>query len=1111
MQFAHPEQLRWLIAAPLMLVAYIGYLLWKRKIRAQLGHSGHIAMMTGAHSVRRAHVRAACWITSAALLAIAMAQPQWGQSDRVIKRTGVDVVFALDLSRSMLAQDNPPNRLRAAKDEVEATLSMLNGDRVGLVVFTAISFAQSPLTTDYGAVRFYLSKLLPDQMPFGGTSLGRAVQDSVDLLTGIRRSPDNAFGIPTQLAPGEAQPKMKRAKNQIIVIFTDGEDHESDPMAAAALASAQNIHIVTVGMGTAQGERIPVYKEDGSLAGFKRDRKGEPIYTHLDEATLRNLAERTGGLYIRYAGPNSVANGLVDYIDTLEKTELETLMRQRYRDRFTWFLWPALILMVISAFVGERRKPQRRPPVGLLGALVALVMGLSGCTDLWREELKEVARGNEAIEQERWADAIAAYEAALKEQPDRPELHYNLGRALLGAGELDRARESLARALATEDRTLRAKALYNLGLVLSAQEQWRQAWETFQQAVALLAQDPEQKTGELYRDALHNLEAAYWKMHPPCARLEDDREDDDSAGVAKPLEEAELKKRTLCGQDEDWHRIAALPGTQLEVEAIFRPLREDELEPERVFLPRSESLQIALFTPNGARVVAIDQGLKEPAPVVGEGKDRRVRRRIAKMTLTPDAFTGQPADQPPFVLLQIKADEDLEYAYDITVRAIPPCEAQEDEHEENDSAATAKPLEAGGHKLHTCPGDEDWFSVRLEAGDTLFVDAKGEPDAERKSTPKLELEVYDAAGKRLAMGQPEGELLTAALWEVKEAGVYQLRVRGADTEQQGPYALALYQYGACPEGNDRYEPNNIAEQASALDAQAPAHRYLRICPDDVDFYRVSLTPPAAPQAQGQPPAQGKDAPKPGPLGLGVALIKRPTEQPAAPAPDAQPTRLDLMSPSGDQILVEGQAPAPQADPKGAPVKGAGLDLVLLATPQTETALVRVQGAPAFYHLVQLEPPPKQDPQQDQQKQDQQQKQEQQGDGDPQDKQQGDGDPQQQKDQQGEDGGQQDKDDAKPDDKQGGDDKEQQSDQQDSPKGEEKEQQVGDKGEQAEEKPAGEEAEEQSGEAGKDGKKGQDAEGQRIEAILEALEQTDDNFQMRKALENTPGRYIEKDW
>lgn len=161
MQFAHPEQLRWLIAAPLMLLAYIGYLLWKRKIRAQLGHSGHIAMMTGAHSVRRAHVRAACWIVSAALLAIAMAQPQWGQSDRVIKRTGVDVVFALDLSRSMLAQDNPPNRLRAAKDEVEATLSMLNGDRVGLVVFTAISFAQSPLTTDYGAVRFYLSSSCP--------------------------------------------------------------------------------------------------------------------------------------------------------------------------------------------------------------------------------------------------------------------------------------------------------------------------------------------------------------------------------------------------------------------------------------------------------------------------------------------------------------------------------------------------------------------------------------------------------------------------------------------------------------------------------------------------------------------------------------------------------------------------------------------------------------------------------------------------------------------------------------------------------------------------------------------------------------------------------------
>jgi Ca-activated chloride channel family protein len=1109
MQFAQPDQLVWLWAAPALLVAYMGYVIWKRRVRARLGHSGHIAMMMEAHSERRQHIRAACWVMSAALLAVALAQPQWGQTDRVIKRTGVDVVFALDLSRSMLAQDNPPNRLRAAKDEIEATLSMLNGDRAGLVVFTAISFAQSPLTTDYGALRFYMSKLMPDQMPFGGTSIGRAVQDAVDLLTGVRRAPNNAVGLPMPLAPGEAQPKMKRAKNQIIVIFTDGEDHESDPMAAAALASGQHIRIVTVGMGTAQGERIPVYKDDGSLAGFKRDRKGETVYTRLNEASLVSLAERTGGIYIRYAGPNSVANALIDYIDSLEKTELETLMRQRYRDRFTWFLWPALVLLMISAFLGERRRPQRRSAVGLLGVLVLGVGMLGGCADLWREELEEVARGNEAVEQERWADAIAAYEAALREQPDRSELHYNLGRALLGAGELDRARESLARALATEDKGLRAKALYNLGLVLSQQEQWRQAWETFQQVVALLAQDPEQRTGELYRDALHNLEVAYWRMHPPCAKLEDDREEDDSAGVARLLEGPTLKRRTLCGLDEDWHRIAALPGTQLEVEAIFRPLREDDLEPERPFLPRPESLQIALFTPDGERVFAIDQGIKESEPVVGQGKDRRVRRHIARMTLSADSFKGQPADQPPFVLLQARADEDLEFSYELTIKAIPPCEVQEDEHEDNDSVQTAKPLEAGSHRLHTCPGDEDWFTVALQAGDTLFIDVRGEPDAEREQAPALELEVYDAAGRRLAQGTDDGGTLTAALWQVREAGNYAVRVRGADTEQQGPYALALYPYRPCPEGGDRYEDNNTAAQATKLDGQVPQHRYLRLCPDDVDYYSVPLVasaPPVQGGAQGSaPPAQPA---KPGPLGVGLKLVRRPGQAEAAQREET-PLRLDLMSPSGDQILVEGQAPAPldAKDDKSGPPKGAGLDLVLTAKPQGEQALVRVQGPPLYYHLVQLEPPQQSD-KQDQQQQDPQQQQSQ---GDPKQQEQPGDEPQDE--QQGRDdkqGG-----DKPQDDKQEGqgEDGQQEKPTQDeaAPKGEQTDKQQGEREEQAQEDAkAQDELRAEQGEGDKRPGE-QDPEAQRIEAILEALEQTDSNFQMRKALENTPGRYIEKDW
>ncbi|MFU8806203.1 MAG: VWA domain-containing protein, partial [Bradymonadaceae bacterium] len=270
MHFARPENLYFLFLLIPIAGLWAWYAYWKRRARARAGDAHLIEAMSALSSPRRALAQSICVFTATALLILAVAQPQWGRTDREVSRMGLDIVFALDLSRSMLASDVAPNRLQAARDELRTIMSRLDGDRVGLVVFTSISFAQSPLTTDYSAINFFLERLHPDQIPVGGTSIGAAMRDSIEVLLGRPLS-----------ANGQDASEMQRAKNQVVVLITDGEDHESDPLAAAQLARDHGIKVVSVGIGSPQGAQVPTYDERGNFSGYLRGRDGEYVVTRL--------------------------------------------------------------------------------------------------------------------------------------------------------------------------------------------------------------------------------------------------------------------------------------------------------------------------------------------------------------------------------------------------------------------------------------------------------------------------------------------------------------------------------------------------------------------------------------------------------------------------------------------------------------------------------------------------------------------------------------------------------------------------------------------------------------------------------------------------------------
>lgn len=340
MRYGHPDSL-WLLALAgallLMMLLHIG---WRRRRLARVGDPRLVERLTRSTSVTRQVVRALLLAATMALLALSLARPQLGGTTIKTRQEGIDIVFVLDISKSMLARDLPPSRLQSARLLLDGLLQKMGSNRVALVPFSGLAFTQCPLTRDYSAIRVYLQDLQPGAIPVGGTAIGRALTRALTLL-----------------GHGEDdKPKAEvlQAAERIIILITDGEDHESEPLQAAKAAAEAGIRVYTVGMGSITGEPIPIVHSDGSLQGYQKDRKGQFVYTRLDEDTLRSIAEETRGLYVPYDSSGQATEILAQAIADLEKTELERALRRHYDERFQYALFPALLFLLLEMLLGDR-------------------------------------------------------------------------------------------------------------------------------------------------------------------------------------------------------------------------------------------------------------------------------------------------------------------------------------------------------------------------------------------------------------------------------------------------------------------------------------------------------------------------------------------------------------------------------------------------------------------------------------------------------------------------------------------------------------------------------------------------------------------------------------
>jgi len=338
-RFVNPHALWLLLAVPAAVIGYGAFFGVRPRRLARLGDDALIARMTAGVSMARKLVRAALMIAALGLTAVALARPQTQGKSVPAKQRGLDLVVALDFSRSMLATDVYPSRLERSKRELGVLLSTLAGDRVGVIAFAGETLSYPP-TTDYAAIKLFWEDLHPWDMPVGGTAIGRAIHAGLDQLVALRSK--------------AATSDMTRG--QAILLLTDGEDTDSEPLDAADEASKLGVKIFTVGVGSRSGELIPEYDEHGKLSGYIKDADGKYVTSRLDEKTLVELARRTGGEVFfadsKRFGVEDVARALAG----LKRTENEGRPVPQYDEIFQPLLFAILLALCAEAVIGERRR-----------------------------------------------------------------------------------------------------------------------------------------------------------------------------------------------------------------------------------------------------------------------------------------------------------------------------------------------------------------------------------------------------------------------------------------------------------------------------------------------------------------------------------------------------------------------------------------------------------------------------------------------------------------------------------------------------------------------------------------------------------------------------------
>ncbi|HEU0137315.1 MAG TPA: VWA domain-containing protein [Flavobacterium sp.] len=319
-----------LLLIPLLALVFLYNMYWKRKKQREFGDLELVKRLSPEGSTFKSILKFAVCLLALAALAVGLANPKTGTKVETVKREGIDIVFAVDVSKSMLSEDIAPNRLEKSKQIVSQLINQFAGDRIGIVAYAGSAFPVLPITTDYSVAKMFLQSMNPSMVSSQGTSLDEAIEIASSYFDEDQKA------------------------NKLIIMISDGEDHSEGAMDAAEEASKLGIKIITIGVGTVKGGPIPL-KVNGRVQSFQRDRNDEVVITKLNRESLESIAKNTKGGYVNGTNTREVGEYVKNALDNIEKTEFETQQFTDFSSQFQWFIGFAFLLLVLDVLMLERR------------------------------------------------------------------------------------------------------------------------------------------------------------------------------------------------------------------------------------------------------------------------------------------------------------------------------------------------------------------------------------------------------------------------------------------------------------------------------------------------------------------------------------------------------------------------------------------------------------------------------------------------------------------------------------------------------------------------------------------------------------------------------------
>jgi Ca-activated chloride channel family protein len=506
------QHTEWLYAAPLLLLAIVVsavlFQRWRQRAWQVLGINDRSKRTAASLSTARLYTRYAFLALAVAFLCLSLANLQMSGQTAEVKRQGADVVFALDVSRSMLAEDLTPSRLEKAKLLISRTVDQLGGDRVGIIAYAGSAYPALPITTDYAAAKMALRAASPDAVPSQGTNLAAALDYATEYFNPA--SPAGRF----------------------VIVLTDGEDHED--LAAGSADPTLPVQTMLVGLGTTSGGPIPMRRTSRGTT-YKKDNNGEVVITKRDLEKLSSIGRSLGATVVDGNNTDPALKAIQDFISGGDKADINEEIAINYESQFQWFLFPALLFLILylllPAHTGRKVK-------GMWVILLLFVshpalhaqevdsLTITATEDWSRHDYgKRIREGNENFENGDLSGAAQAFAEAATAEPDAFEPLYNLGSTLMAAGEAEQAANVLLKsAQNTEDPLTQSDALYNAGNAFMAAEKYQEAVGAYAES---LRKNPSQK------DAVYNLNRAVEQLKKQQQNEENQEQQDDQENQEK--------------------------------------------------------------------------------------------------------------------------------------------------------------------------------------------------------------------------------------------------------------------------------------------------------------------------------------------------------------------------------------------------------------------------------------------------------------------------------------------------------------------------------------------------------------------------------------------------